>query len=77
MQFKIVDGVWPGVVRPLFTCARTRNAQLDRNMNILLLYIPAAARTELIYIYIYIFPTTMETQRSANFVRTFSKTHRV
>lgn len=50
MQFKIVDGVWPGVVRPLFTCARTRNAQLDRNTNILLLYISAAAKPEFIYI---------------------------
>jgi len=53
MQFKIVVGVWPGVVRPLFTCAHTRNAQLDRNTNILLLYRPAAARPELIYIYIH------------------------
>lgn len=53
MQFKIANGVWPGVVRPFFTYARTRNAQLDRNMNILLLYIPEAARPELIYIYIF------------------------
>lgn len=53
MQFKSADGVWPNARLSVLSTLMW-NAQLDdRNTNILLLYIPAAVRPVLLYIYIF------------------------
>jgi len=69
MQFKSADGVWANAKLSILSSdAHTRNAQLDdRNTNILLLYRPAAARPELLYIYIHFPPHNDENTTVSQF----------